>query len=290
MEKFIKGYYSALFCESHDWNTIVSEALITFGGKTYPDFGQVVIVAGGSGSGKGFVIDNLFGITGKRYDVDYLKTEVQKNKAIREELSQRFGVSESVFDLKTDDDVKTVHELMKMSGLKQKYEANIFTMARNADIDKKPNLIFDKTCGNISDILDIITTCVNHGYRSENIHLVWVLNDINTALKQNASRDRKVPPIILTSLHSEVASTMKNFISNFNDWPVRLNGDIYICFNNKNKDVKSQQLKKGKFIPKNGYYITDSNIVKIKSAGESKINIEPDVLDKIVDYTPKNIW
>lgn len=62
MKEFIKGYYDTLFCESRDWNTIVSEALITFGGKNYPNFGQVVIVAGGSGSGKGFVIDNLFGI------------------------------------------------------------------------------------------------------------------------------------------------------------------------------------------------------------------------------------
>jgi hypothetical protein len=290
MDKFIREYYSTLFCESHDWNTIISEALINFDGKQYPPFGQIVIVSGGSGSGKGFVIDNLFGITGKRYDVDFLKTEVQKNDQIRKDLSERFHVPESVFDLKTAEDVKTVHSLMQLSGIKQKYEANIFAMAKYAPIDRKPNLIFDKTCSNIVDILNIISTCINHGYRPENIHLVWVLNDINTALKQNASRDRHVPPVILTSLHREVAATMKNFINNFNEWPEKLNGDIYIAFNKKDKDVKSQMLKKGKYIPTNGYYITDSNYVKIKEAGKSTITIPEDILEKIKQYTPDDIW
>lgn len=290
MDKFIRGYYHTLFCESRDWNTIVSEALITFGGKQYPNFGQVVIVSGGSGSGKGFVIDNLFGIEGKRYDVDYLKEEVKKNDIIRTELSQKFNVPYSVFDMDTDEDVKTVHELMKLSGLKQKYEANIFAMAKNAPIDKKPNLIFDKTCGNILDILDIVQTCVDHGYRPENIHMVWVLNDIDTALQQNASRVRKVPPMILKTLHSEVATTMKNFIKNFNEWPTKLNGDMYICFNKQNTDVKSRKLKTGKFSKTNNYYITDSNCVKIKSAGNTEINIPPTVYEKIQNYTPNDIW
>ena len=45
------------------------EALITFGGKAYPKFGNVVIMAGGAGSGKGFVKDNLVGIEGFTFDV-----------------------------------------------------------------------------------------------------------------------------------------------------------------------------------------------------------------------------
>ena len=34
---------------------VLIEKLITFGGKAYPKFGNVVIMAGGAGSGKGFV-------------------------------------------------------------------------------------------------------------------------------------------------------------------------------------------------------------------------------------------
>lgn len=32
--------------------TMLQEALITFGGKAYPKFGNIVILAGGAGSGK----------------------------------------------------------------------------------------------------------------------------------------------------------------------------------------------------------------------------------------------
>ena len=35
----------------------LQEALITFGGKPYPKFGNIVILAGGAGSGKGFIRD-----------------------------------------------------------------------------------------------------------------------------------------------------------------------------------------------------------------------------------------
>ena len=286
MKEFIKGYYDTLFCESRDWNTIVTEALVTFGGKNYPNFGQVVIVAGGSGSGKGFVIDNLFGITGKRYDVDYLKNEVRLNKDIRKTLCEKYGVEDKIFDMKTAEDVSAVHELMKLSGLKQKYEANIFTMAKNASVDKKPNLIFDKTCSSITDILDITTTCINHGYKPENIHLVWVLNDVETALKQNASRDRKVNPILLQTLHAEVAATMKKFLANYNDWPNKLEGDIWIVFNKQGVDSKVKKLNKGKFSKNENFYIDDANYYKIKDAGNSTIVITKSLADKINSYIP----
>ncbi|UQJ94980.1 hypothetical protein IANJMKHF_00074 [Klebsiella phage CPRSA] len=51
----------------------LTEALITFGGRAYPKFGQVVILAGGAGSGKGFTLEKLLGIEGITLDVDALK-------------------------------------------------------------------------------------------------------------------------------------------------------------------------------------------------------------------------
>ena len=62
MKKFISSYRSIIAESTDDWNVILKEALITFKGKQYPNFGQIVIVAGGPASGKGFVIDNLFDI------------------------------------------------------------------------------------------------------------------------------------------------------------------------------------------------------------------------------------
>jgi len=37
----------------NEFNEYLLEKLITFGGKAYPKFGNVVILAGGGGSGKG---------------------------------------------------------------------------------------------------------------------------------------------------------------------------------------------------------------------------------------------
>jgi hypothetical protein len=51
----------------------ISEALITFGKSAYPKFGNIVILAGGAGSGKGFQKNNLLGIEGTNIDVDAIK-------------------------------------------------------------------------------------------------------------------------------------------------------------------------------------------------------------------------
>ena len=58
------------------------EKLITFGGKAYPKFGNIVIMAGGAGSGKGFVLNKLVGVEGKVFDVDELKRLASKTPAI----------------------------------------------------------------------------------------------------------------------------------------------------------------------------------------------------------------
>lgn len=290
MNDFMNAYYASLFCESADWNTLVSEAQINFGGKAYPKFGQVIIVSGGSGSGKGFVIDNLFGIEGKRFDVDYLKNQVAKNAQLRHELSIKFDVPETVFDLKTSEDVSIVHEIMKKSGLKQKYENNIFMMAKNADEDKKPNLIFDKTCKTFDDFYYVIKTVKEHGYKPENIHFVWVLSDFKTAIEQNNSRERKVDEHLLKSIHMSVANTMK-YIFNMSDQIANyLNGDMWIVFNKKGVDSDVQKLKKGKYSDNPNFYVKSANYIKLKDAGKSSINMNASTEQKIKEYVPAGTW
>jgi dephospho-CoA kinase len=290
MNELMNAYYSSLYCESTDWNTIVSEAQITFGGKAYPKFGQVVIVSGGSGSGKGFVIDNLFGIEGKRFDVDYLKTQVAKNQQLRQKLSEEFNVPETIFDLKNSNDVSKVHEIMKKSGLKQKYENNIFMMAKNAAEDKKPNLIFDKTCKTFDDIYYIIKTVKEHGYKAENIHFVWVVSDYLTAVEQNNKRERKVDEYLLKSIHMSVANTMNYFFKMTDAIINYLNGDMWIVFNKKGVDSKVKKLKSGKYSNKENFYIEDANYFKVKSAGNKTINMTSELEHKIKSYVPAGTW
>jgi hypothetical protein len=63
-------------------NDVLNETLVTFGGKAYPKYGNVVLLGGGAGSGKGFVLSKLLGIEGKVFDVDALKTFILKNPSL----------------------------------------------------------------------------------------------------------------------------------------------------------------------------------------------------------------
>ena len=78
----------------------LEEALITFGGKAYPDFGQVVILAGGAGSGKGFVKSKLLGIEGIVFDVDRLKELVIASTKFNAKAKEEFGIDVSKLNLK----------------------------------------------------------------------------------------------------------------------------------------------------------------------------------------------
>ena len=63
---------------------LLTEAGITLGNKAYPREGQIVIICGGSGSGKSHVTDNLLLLDGKVLDTDNIKSLVLK---ISKELS-----------------------------------------------------------------------------------------------------------------------------------------------------------------------------------------------------------
>jgi hypothetical protein len=88
------------------------EKLITFGGQAYPRFGNVVIMAGGAGSGKGFVKDQLVGIEGKVFDVDALKSLAMKAPKILKRVKSEYGIEMDKLDLKNPDDVFTLHQII----------------------------------------------------------------------------------------------------------------------------------------------------------------------------------
>ena len=79
-EQYIEAQYEELL-----------EKLITFGGKAYPKFGNVVIMAGGAGSGKGFVKDTLVGIEGYTFDVDELKRLAVASPMIQKRVKKEMG-------------------------------------------------------------------------------------------------------------------------------------------------------------------------------------------------------
>lgn len=283
-EEVIEAMYET---DYEDSNILVAKQ-ITFGGKSYENYGQVVMVGGGSGSGKGFQISQLFGITGKSFDVDSLKEFVKKNNIIREKLSKKYGVDESVFDMKTPKDVSEVHNIIKEEGLQQKYENMIFNMAKYSDARTKPNLIFDKTFYSFVDFVYVTERVKEMGYDPKNIHFVWVVNDYKVALEQNKNRSRTVDENVVMNIHKNTSTTLKDILQLGDKLRSYMDGDFWISFNKIDVDVKSERLGD------NNYHITDATYYKIKERGKHIVSYEKlnkDMINKIREYVPNGeIW
>ena len=138
--------------------SILMEKLITFGGQAYPRFGNIVLMAGGAGSGKGVVLSNLVGLEGKTFDVDELKTLASKAPAIKRRVAADLGVDieNLAQNLKDPKNVEKLHDIMgNYLGVDKRKERAFYRGVLAADPDRKPNIIFDMTLKSL-DKLDKI--------------------------------------------------------------------------------------------------------------------------------------
>lgn len=263
----------------------LNEKLMTFGKQAYPKFGNVVILAGGAGSGKGFQLSNLVGIEGKTLDVDALKNLVIHSKALSAKIKAETGHDISNFDLRNPDNVFKLHEIISdVYHISDKTQQYLFSSILASAPDRKPNLIFDVTLKNMSKLESITRNITELGYLKENIHLVWVVNDIEVAKSQNAKRNRVVPDEILMDTHEGVALTMKKVLDMGNGLKKYMDGDIYISFNQAKIDVGLEKSNAG------GQYIKTANYFKVKEKGKPQIpsdKLSDEIFNKISDYTPK---
>jgi len=82
----------------------------------------------------------------------------------------------------------------------------------------------------------LIPNLIGHGYKEENIHLVWVLTDYKLAVAQNRGRERVVPDDILLQTHEGAANTMWDILDK-GKIPKGLNGGIYVILNNRKNTI-----------------------------------------------------
>ena len=154
----------------------IDEKLITFSNRA--PYGQIVFMAGGAGSGKGFAIGNFIDSAGfKVRDVDEMKTAVGKLDALGkfsvDEWFKKYGdklsekdrahveefvvgkgmsISDVAADLKNPNNVMSLHLIVDAMGLKDKWLINM--LAGKTNKETLPNLLFDITakkesCANI---------------------------------------------------------------------------------------------------------------------------------------------
>lgn len=268
---------------------ILMEKLITFGGKAYPNFGNVVIMAGGAGSGKGFVLSNLVGLEGKVMDVDALKTASAKSPLIRKRVKAETGMDIEAIagDLKNPENVGKLHDIIaNVLQLDTRKEKVLMRGILAAAPDRKPNLVFDTTLKDLQKLGNLSRMLTGVGYDKKNIHIVWVVNDIEVAKSQNLKRSRTVPAEILVNTHRGASQTMADIVNMGSTLKRYMDGDIVFAFNKVGVDADLKVSGGG------GSFLQDAKYFYAKRQGKPATpvaKLEKDIKSKISSYVPKAV-
>ena len=245
----------------------LDEKLITFSNRAA--YGQVVFMAGGAGSGKGFAKDNFIDAAGfKVRDVDEMKKAVGKLDQLKkfsiDKWYKKYGkklstkppkknpkgmsakehieefvlgkgltISDISKDLKNPTNVASLHYIVDAMGLKDKWLIAMLSGKENKET--LPNLLFDITAKKVSSITDVIKPLMDAGYDSNNVHLIWVLTNYQIAVDRNKDRDRVVPDDILLDTHEGAGKTVWSVLTKV--LPKGLNGRIDVILNNSENTI-----------------------------------------------------
>jgi hypothetical protein len=266
----------------------LNEYLVSFGGNKTPNNGQIIILAGGGGSGKSFVLTKLLDIQGKVIDVDKIKElllKLPQDSKLNQKFKQYNGKTLSNVNLRNPNDTSELHYFADKNKLYDKTLNNLYNSIKNQGIDKKPNLIFDITLANLEKFEMISRFARMCGYPIENIHLVWVLTDFKEAVKLNKTRERVVKDEIIYNAHKKVAKNIF-YLLDANQYTQKfMNGDIFVVFNVPKVDTNYVNSKFG------GGYIDKATYIKIKNKGQGIMNpnkISDNIYHKMNDYVPRN--
>ena len=283
----------------HSRAGILEEALIQLANQKDSHFGQVVILAGGAGSGKGTILKNLLDIKGKVFDVDELKSWMIRVPEWRKELQKALpgvDLDDKKF-LSTPENVAAAHHVAKnVLGIEGRQKKVIFDSIALADPDRKPNLIFDVTLKEIRKFDDIVKSVSAAGYQKQNIHIVWVLSKLDAAIDNNSKRDRVVPDDILLDTHNGAADTMAEIVRQGASLQGKIDGNIVVAFNtfiklgSPDNDVqtKTKELPSGKTVS----YVSKATYIFLKKRGQAVLRlaeIKKELRQKILDTVPKEV-
>jgi hypothetical protein len=273
-------------------------------------YGQIVFLAGGAGSGKGFAVQHFMqGSEFKIRDVDELKIAFQKLDALgkftTQDLLDKYGdkISErdkdlikkelidknlkmGQLDLKTPSHVYILHVLVRATDVKNK---TLDLMLAGAEKGQLPNLIFDSTFKEVEDMTSVLPKLFAAGYEPKNIHVSWVLTNYQIAIKNNKSRARVVPEDILLATHAGAAQTVYNLVTTA--MPPTVQGGVYVILNNPENTIfivdpktnKAYKDKKGNPVIKDFKYLT------LKEPGKpakKELDVKKQLLTWIRDNVP----
>jgi len=248
-------------------------------------YGQVIFLAGGAGSGKGFAIQYfLEGNKFKVRDVDEWKQSLLKIAALKKKYPKIRRL-----DLRRPKDVAKLHDFVEEKGIKDKTLSLMLSQAKRGRL---PNIIFDITLKKKENITKVLPMLMEVGYSPRDIHLVWVLTNYYIAVQQNKDRDRVVPDDILLDTHEGASNTMWNFINA--GTPATLDGSVHVVLGGKKHTVFWKHPKTGREMsPKDGgsVLIKDFKYMTVKDTGKNMKDenaLKSEILSWIRDNAPKS--
>ena len=257
----------------------LEEKLIMYNqGKRY---GQIVFLAGGAGSGKGFAIANFMEKEKfKVRDVDEWKKAFMKIADAQNKYPEIKGLK-----LSNPRDVAKIHKFVKKLGIKEK---SIDLMLADANSRHLPNIMFDITMKDTSNIDVVMPKLIKAGYDAKNIHLTWVLTNYAVAIINNRNRERVVPEDIMLLSHEGAATSMYDVIKG--KLPKGLNGSVRVILNNRDNTIpyvdpdtkKPMKTSQGNLLVKDFTYLT------FKKEGKS-IGPEMDVKRQLLGWIAANV-
>lgn len=280
----------------------LNEVMLTFNKRTHPKFGQIVILSGGAGSGKGFIKSNLLGVDGIVFDVDRMKQLITNNIKLSNIVKEEYGKDIYKLDMTKAENVSFLHKVVSNMGINDKKMQAVLLSIRSAHPDRKPNIIFDVTLKDMVKFMNLTTEFIDIGYKKEDISVVWVLNTIDVARAQNKREDRGrvVPDDILAATHDGASFTMSRIINLGSKLKKYMDGEIYLAFNTAKvdntlvvSDLENKSVVFDKSPSEKGQYIKDANYFVLKERGKApnKDKIDKEIINKIKRYVPNSdVW
>jgi len=195
--------------DSRGMDGLLENKVVTFNGKTYPEYGHAVTVTGGPGSGKTHESNTSIPIDAKIMNIDdigdiYIKILKRKlsiltNEEDREKLLRPFGGH--IPDLRNTQDSTALYEFISDRKYLNKFQLQFF----NSNMGKLPNVLLDVTGGNFIKLQEYQAFLKGLGYYTS---IIWVVTDIEIAKQQNKNRTRTVDEEFLINAFSNTKDAM----------------------------------------------------------------------------------
>lgn len=187
---------------------LLNEKQIVINGTKGKKYGNIIFLAGGGASGKGFAKANfLEGDIYKDRDIDWYKDAFIKI----EKLTGKYLELKDL-NLMHPGDVFKLHQFVSKKKIKSKTLDLLLTDLKGGRL---PNILFDLTFQYADKVVEPLEKLLKLGYNPKDVNIVWVLTDYVVAVQQNKNpeRGRIVPAKVLLDSHSGAAINMHKLLT-----------------------------------------------------------------------------